>query len=189
MKILKIIGFLLLVLIIALCFYCYNNLRDRHPGYRVDLKIESKEPRVMRAGFAAVTITPEYMEPWNDVDNNARYEQDKGDTYEDLNGNGKFDTYWIAGFGNRVAAQGVHDDLWARTMVLDDGNTRLAVVAVDVIGMFHPMVIDIRKMLPEEAGITYLVITSTHTHEAPDLLGLWGESPLRVESTRSGKSI
>jgi len=45
----------------------------------------------------------------------------------------------------------VHDDLWARTMVLDDGNTRLAVVAVDVIGMFHPMVIDIRKMLPEEA--------------------------------------
>jgi len=36
-------------------------------------------------------------------------------------------------------------------MVLDDGNTRLAVVAVDVIGMFHPMVIDIRKMLPEEA--------------------------------------
>jgi len=74
-------------------------------------------------------------------------------------------------------------------MVLDDGNTRLAVVAVDVIGMFHPMVIDIRKMLPKETGITYLVITSTHTHEAPDLLGLWGESPLRVESTRSGKSI
>jgi hypothetical protein len=179
MKIIKIIGVLLFVLVIVLCYYGYNNLRDRHPGYSVDLKIESKKPRVMRAGFAAVTITPEYMEPWNDVDNNARYEQDKGDTYGDLNGNGKFDTYWIAGFGNRVAAQGVHDDLWARTMVLDDGNTRLALVAVDVIGMFHPMVIDIRKMLPEEAGITYLVITSTHTHEAPDLLGLWGESPLK----------
>ncbi|MEN6588789.1 MAG: neutral/alkaline non-lysosomal ceramidase N-terminal domain-containing protein [Proteiniphilum sp.] len=179
MKILKIIGFLLLVLIIALCFYGYNNLRDRHPEYSVDLKIESKKPRVMHAGFAAVTITPEYMEPWNDVDSNARYEPRKGDTYDDLNGNGKFDTYWIAGFGNRVAAQGVHDDLWARTMVLDDGNIRLALVAVDVIGMFHPMVIDIRKMLPKEAGITYLVITSTHTHEAPDLLGLWGESPFK----------
>jgi hypothetical protein len=179
MKVLKIIGFSLLILIIALCFYGYNNLRDRHPGYNVDLKIESKGPRVMQAGFAAVTITPEYMEPWNDVDSNARYEPRKGDTYEDLNGNGEFDTYWIAGFGNRVAAQGVHDDLWARTMVLDDGNIRLALVAVDLIGMFHPMVIDIRKMLPKEAGITYLVITSTHTHEAPDLLGLWGESPLK----------
>ena len=179
MKIIKIIGISLLVVLILVCVYGYGNMRDRHPGYSVDLKIESRESRVMRAGFAAVTITPEYMEPWNDVDNNARYEPGKGDTYEDLNGNGKFDTYWIAGFGNRVAAQGVHDDLWARTMVLDDGNTRLALVAVDVIGMFHPMVVDIRKMLPEEAGITYLVITSTHTHEGPDLLGLWGESPLK----------
>ena len=179
MKILKIIGVSLIVLIVALSLYGYSNIRDRHRGYHIDLKIENKEPGVMRAGFAAVTITPEYFEPWNDVDSNARYEPDKGDTYEDLNGNGKFDTYWIAGFGNKVAAQGVHDDLWARTMVLDDGNTRLALVAVDVIGMFHPMVIDIRKMVPEEAGITYLVITSTHTHEAPDLLGLWGESPFK----------
>lgn len=179
MKGIKIIGVSLLALLILVCVYSYGNMRDRHPGYSIDLKIESGEPGVMRAGFAAVTITPEYMEPWNDADGNARYEPKKGDTYEDLNGNGKFDTYWIAGFENRVAAQGVHDDLWARTMVLDDGNTRLAVVSVDVIGMFHPMVIDIRKMLPETAGITYLIITSTHTHEAPDLMGLWGESPLK----------
>lgn len=179
MKILKIAGGLLLFLIVAFSLYGYSNMRDRHRGHVVDLKIENKEPRVMSAGFAAVTITPEYMEPWNDMDNNARYEPKKGDTYEDLNGNGKFDTYWIAGFGNKVAAQGVHDDLWARAMVLDDGNTRLALVAVDVIGMFHPVVMDIRKMLPEEAGITYLVITSTHTHEGPDLLGLWGKSPLK----------
>lgn len=187
MKIIKIIGISLLVLVILFCVYGYGNMRDRHPGYSVDLAIESNEPCVMRAGFAAVPITPEYMEPWNDVDGNARYEPGKGDTYEDLNGNGKFDTYWIAGFGNGVAAQGVHDHLWARTMVLDDGNTRLAVVALDVIGMFHPMVIDIRQMLPEETGITYLVITSTHTHEAPDLLGLWGESPLKSGTDKEWK--
>ena len=126
MKGIKIIGVSLLALLILVCVYSYGNMRDRHPGYSIDLKIESGEPGVMRAGFAAVTITPEYMEPWNDADGNARYEPKKGDTYEDLNGNGKFDTYWIAGFENRVAAQGVHDDLWARTMVLDDGNTRLA---------------------------------------------------------------
>lgn len=179
MKKIKIIGISLLALLIVLSVYGYGNLRDRHPGYSIDLTIESKGPSPLRAGFAAVAITPTYMEPWNDVDSNARYEPKKGDTYEDLNGNGKFDTYWIAGFGNKVAAQGVHDDLWARTMVLDDGHTRLALVAVDVIGMFHPMVVDIREMVPEEAGITYLVIASTHTHEGPDLLGLWGESPLK----------
>jgi hypothetical protein len=165
---------LFVMLVILLFLFGYNNLRDRNPGYRIDLKIVNKKPSVMRAGFAAVAITPEYMEPWNDVDGNARYEPKKGDTYVDLNGNGAFDTYWIAGFGNGVAAQGVHDDLWARTMVLDDGQTRLALVAVDVIGMFHSTVVDIRESLPDEAGITYLVIASTHTHAAPDLLGLWG---------------
>lgn len=187
MKVIKGIGISLLVLLILCCVYAYSNMRDRHPGYSVDLKIESKESGVMRAGFAAVTITPGYMEPWSDVDDNTRYEPKKGDIYEDLNGNGKFDTYWIAGFGNKVAAQGVHDDLWARTMVLDDGHTRLAVVAVDVIGIFHPMVVDIREMLPEEAGITYLVVTSTHTHEAPDMLGLWGENPFKSGVNREWK--
>ena len=118
MKVIKTIGISLLVVITLICVYGYINMRDRHPGYRTDLIIENRKPGVMRAGFAAVSITPEYMEPWNDTDNNARYEPEKGDTYEDLNGNGKFDTRWIAGFGNKVAAQGVHDDLWARAMVL-----------------------------------------------------------------------
>ena len=166
------------MLVILLFLFGYNNLRDRNPGYHVDLTIVNKKPSVMRAGFAAVAITPEYMEPWNDVDGNARYEPKKGDTYVDLNGNGAFDTYWIAGFGNGVAAQGVHDDLWARTMVLDDGKTRLALVAVDVIGMFHSTVVDIRESLPDEA-ITYLVIASTHTHAAPTCW-VWGASPLKA---------
>lgn len=179
MKAIKIIGIVLVVLLILIGGFAYSNMRDRHPGYSVDLKIENHQPALLRAGFAAVPITPEYMEPWTDKDGNARYEPDKGDTFEDLNGNGRFDTYWIAGFGNKVAAQGVHDNIWAKTMVLDDGTSRIALVAVDLIGMFHPMVIDIRKMIPEEAGITYLIIASTHTHEAPDMLGLWGESPFR----------
>jgi len=179
MKIVKIIGSVLFLILLGLAVYVYRNIRDKHPGYAVDLTIKASQPGTIRAGFAAVPVPPEYMEPWNDVDDNARYEPEKGDTYDDLNGNGKFDTYWIAGFGNKVAAQGVHDDIWARTMVLDDGNTRLALVAVDVIGIFHPTVIDVREMLPPETGITYLIISSTHTHEAPDMMGLWGESPFK----------
>jgi hypothetical protein len=38
-------------------------------------------------------------------------------------------------------------------------------------------VIDAREMIPEEAGVTYTIIASTHTHEAVDLIGLWGKSP------------
>ena len=178
-KVFKTLCIVLLALIIVVAIYAYSNMRDRHRGYSVDLAIPPGTPGVIKAGFAAVTITPEYMEPWHDVNNNARYEPQEGDTYDDLNGNNKFDTYWIAGFGNKVAAQGVHDDIWARTMVLDDGRSRIAVVALDIIGLFHPVVIDIRDMLPASAGIAYLTIASTHTHEGPDMMGLWGESPFK----------
>ncbi len=39
MKILKIIGVSLIVLIVALSLYGYSNIRDRHRGYNIDLKI------------------------------------------------------------------------------------------------------------------------------------------------------
>jgi exo-1,4-beta-D-glucosaminidase len=178
-KAVKAIVGIVLLFVVAAGVYAYSNLRDRHAGYGVDLAICAKGERPLRAGFAALTITPEYLETWNDADGNAQYEPEKGDTFDDLNGNGKFDTYWIAGFGNKVAAQGIHDDVWARTMVIDDGQTRLALVAVDVIGMFHPDVIDIRNSLPAETGITYLTLASTHTHEGADMMGLWGPSPFK----------
>jgi len=175
----KTLGIILLVLILTLFVSSYSNTRDRHKGYSLDLNIKSSGDAPIKTGFAAVTITPEIPDRWHDNDNNARFEPKKGDTYDDLNGNGKFDAFWIAGFGKRRAANGVNDDIWARTMVIDDGKTRLAVVSVDLIGVLHAMVVDIRKMLPAEAGITYLTISSTHTHEAPDMLGPWGPSNLK----------
>ncbi|MDR2139058.1 MAG: neutral/alkaline non-lysosomal ceramidase N-terminal domain-containing protein [Tannerella sp.] len=185
----KTAGFILLVLLTGAVVYAYGNMRDRQQNYKVDLTIRAKGDHALRAGFAAVTVTPEYMEPWHDANGNARYEPRKGDTYEDLNGNGKFDTYWMAGFGNGAAAQGIHDDLWARTVVIDDGHTRLALVAVDVIGVFHSMVVDIREMLPPEAGITYLTVVATHNHEAPDLMGFWGKSPLKNGVNKEWKTL
>jgi hypothetical protein len=42
----------------------------------------------------------------------------------------------IAGFSNARAANGIHDELWARAMVIDDGPTRIAMVSLDAIGFF-----------------------------------------------------
>jgi hypothetical protein len=64
-------------------------------------------------------------------------------------------------------------------MVIDDGKTRLAIVVLDAIGFMNDDVIDVRKRIPGEARVTYTIITSTHTHEGPDLLGLWGKTPLK----------
>ena len=130
-------------------------------------------------GFAARSITPDVPDSWTDVNNDAKYIPEDGDTYEDGNGNGRFDPIYIAGFHNQRPAQGIHDKLWARTMVVDDGTYRIAITSIDAIGFMNDDVLDTKALISEESGITYSVISSTHTHEAPDLLGLWGESPFK----------
>lgn len=175
----KVAGLLLLILIIGLLVWGYRQMRDRNPGYAVDLKIGKSRPAALKAGFAALKITPEVPDRWTDKNNDAKYRPEDGDTFQDGNGNGVFDPVWIAGFSNGRAANGIHDDLWARTMVIDDGSTRMAIVAIDAIGYFNDDIIDIRSRIPKEAGITYAIIASTHDHEAPDLMGIWGESPLK----------
>jgi hypothetical protein len=86
---------------------------------------------------------------------------------------------YLAGFDTDRRATGVHDDLWARAVAASDGKTRLVIVAVDLIGLFHADVEKARALLRERAGDVSLVVTSTHDHEAPDTLGLWGPSHFR----------
>jgi hypothetical protein len=174
------IGAVVLGIVILLAVWAFWNVRDRHPGYEVDLNIQgAAAPGTLRVGFAALPITPEVVDTWNDVNGDAKYREEDGDTYNDNNDNGKFDPIWIAGFSNQRAANGVHDDVWARVVVFDDGQTRLALVSLDAIGFRHDEVVDIRKQIPEEAGLDYVVISSTHTHESNDLIGIWGEHPFK----------
>ena len=166
-------------LIFILLAYLYSNVRDRHPGYSIDISVKSENPDVLKVGFSAVSITPEIHDRWTDVNSDAKYIPEDGDTFEDGNGNGKFDPIWIAGFSNKRAAAGVHDKIWARTIVVDDGKSRIAITSIDAIGFMHDDVVDVRNLINKSSGITYSVISSTHTHEAPDLLGLWGASEFK----------
>ncbi|MEA3462583.1 MAG: hypothetical protein U9R49_11930 [Bacteroidota bacterium] len=174
------IGVILLGIVLLLAIWMFWNVRDRHSGYEVDLNLKGAEtPGPIRIGFAALPITPEIVDTWNDLNGDAKFREKDGDTYNDNNNNGKFDAIWIAGFSNQRAANGVHDDVWARVVVFDDGQNRLALVSLDAIGFRHDDVVDIRKQIPEKAGIDYAVISSTHTHESNDLIGIWGETPLK----------
>lgn len=155
------------------------NMRDRHPGYSADLKITGNSRATLKAGFAAITITPEVPDRWVDSNTDYEYNPGDGDTFTDGNGNGKFDPVWIAGFSNRKPANGVHDDTWARTMIVDDGKTRLAIVSIDAIGFMNDDVVDVRNLISAETGISYTVISSTHTHEGPDMIGMWSGTPVK----------
>src|SRR5207248_2962764 len=43
-------------------------------------------------------------------------------------------------------------------------------------GLFHPSVAQVRQQLP---GFTYVLVSSTHNHEGPDTLGIWGPNPFQ----------
>jgi len=188
-KAFRIGGLILLLVFAGITLIFFSNLKDRHPGYKADLQILNSSSGRLSAGFAAVPITPEVPDTWVDHNNDKKYKKKDGDYYIDGNGNGKFDPVWIAGFSNSKPANGIHDDTWARTMVLDDGTTRIAIVVLDAIGFMHDDVVDARKMIPEELGLAYILIASTHTHEGPDLIGMWGKSPFKSGVNREYKKF
>src|SRR5262249_31645719 len=82
---------------------------------------------------------------------------------------------YLAGFDRDRKATRVHDPLLARAVVLSHGGRKVALVSVDLVGLFHEPVERVRKQLP---GFTYVRVSSTHNHEGPDTLGLW--SPFKT---------
>jgi hypothetical protein len=135
-----------------------------------------ERPR-LRAGFASVSITPDAPDTWTDVDGDGRFT--RKDRFEDRNGNGRFDAVWMAGFQNRRAAAGVHDELEAVAAVFDDGALRVGIVAADLVGLSHGFVKSVRRAHAARLGLDYLVVHSTHNHNGPDTQGIWGSSYLR----------
>jgi hypothetical protein len=84
------------------------------------------------------------------------------------------DPIFLAGFGDNRRATGYHDRLWARGVVLDSKSVRVAIVALDLIGYFKNEIDTARAMVSPASEIGFAVVTSTHQHEGPDTLGIWG---------------
>jgi hypothetical protein len=89
---------------------------------------------------------------------------------------------YMAGFGNNRLATGVHDHLYARCLALGAGGQTLVLCGVDSIGLFSDDVEQIRAAVKKQlaagkktrTGELNVVVASTHDHEAPDTMGLWG---------------
>lgn len=144
------------------------------------------------AGAAALPITPTCFEAWIDADTDGTYsassevyldcgcdrlcEGDAGWPGADAGeGDGEFQAVWIAGFGQGRPATGVHDELWARTVVLQQGDVTVAIVALDLVGWFYDDAVaigDAARALGVD--VDQVVVHATHQHEGPDTLGQWG---------------
>jgi neutral ceramidase len=76
----------------------------------------------------------------------------------------------MGGYGARDhGCEGVHDELTATALLLDDGQTRIGIVAVDVVGLAADSVARIRA-LAEQHGILpgqHVAVCCSHTHSGP----------------------
>jgi len=81
---------------------------------------------------------------------------------------------YLAGFGHNRHAETIHDDLTVRSLAIQDGNTTLVLVALDLIGFFRSDVYDVIKGVHQTHPDAQVIIASTHTHHGPDTMGLWG---------------
>jgi hypothetical protein len=85
---------------------------------------------------------------------------------------------YMAGFGNNRVATAVHDDLYSRCLALQASDQTLVFCSVDLIGLFYEDVLKVRELLKTKSPqVTLLIVASTHVHEGPDTLGLWGPDP------------
>ena len=136
----------------------------------------SNDSHLLRAGAAERIITPALGETYTDLNNNHRWEPDE--PFQDLNGNGTFEPTWLANDILRPA-QSVNDDLYATVIVIETDGQRVAFLGLDSFGHGYVELERIRTTPAfQSLGIDLLLMNSSHTHEGPDVVGLYGPSTL-----------
>lgn len=107
------------------------------------------KPVVLRAGAAAVDITPR-----------------------------EFPLNMPGGFSANLATN-AHDPLHSRALVLDDGATTLAMVVVDNLGASPELIEEAKELAAQRTKIARerMLVASTHTHSAPSSNTKSGSAP------------
>jgi len=79
----------------------------------------------------------------------------------------------MAGYYYSRAAEGVHDDLQAKALVLEKDGAKAALVACDLASLSRPIVEEARKLIEQATGIpgARVMLSATHCHTGPVLLG------------------
>lgn len=117
--------------------------------FTLSLALHAADKPVLRAGAAAVDITPR-----------------------------EFPLNMPGGFAANMATN-AHDPLHARALVLDDGTTTLAMVVVDNLGLAPEVQDEAKDIAAKRTGMApdKMLIASTHSHTAPSSNTKTGPAP------------
>lgn len=93
----------------------------------------------------------------------------------------------LQGYNRGRPAEGIRDDLYARALVLARGETRFALVCVDVIGLEPESVARTRALVEGATGIPdhALCLATSHTHSGPAVAFVGRVDPPDLEYTRT----
>lgn len=82
----------------------------------------------------------------------------------------------VSGMFDERTANSAADRLMARALVLDDGQTRLAIVVVDNLMLPRSLLDEAKELAKKATGIPTerMLISATHTHSAPSAMGCLG---------------
>ncbi len=100
---------------------------------------QTNKKQIMMAGAATVNITPPIPVP-------------------------------MSGYANRdQPSKGVHDDIFARAFVFDDGKTKTCIIQADLIGFSFEFADEINKEVEKKTGIPKenCMLVAVHNHGAP----------------------
>ena len=85
--------------------------------------------------------------------------------------------YLAGGKANRPFID-VHDNLYVKAMVVSNRNNNITMLTFDCIGLLYPQLQAIRTRIKAELPLIdpeHIVMSSTHTHSGPDVVGIWGK--------------
>ncbi|MCC7335346.1 MAG: neutral/alkaline non-lysosomal ceramidase N-terminal domain-containing protein [Pirellulaceae bacterium] len=85
----------------------------------------------------------------------------------------------VGNFGTPPPAKYVHDELHVRCFVLDDGETRIALVVIDNIGINREVLDEAKRQVTEATGLPAdrMLMSCTHTHSSVSTRGKNSDQP------------
>ena len=86
---------------------------------------------------------------------------------------------FIAGGSINRQFEGINDSLYVKAVVVTAEESSIALISLDCIGLLYPELLRIREEVSHRLEGTFfqpkhIVMTSTHTHSGPDVVGIWG---------------
>ena len=90
---------------------------------------------------------------------------------------------WLSGYSSRnKPSEGISDKLYAKALVLDDGQNKIAIVSTDLLWVPLETANEIREIVKKKIGIpeSNVLICATHTHFGPKVEKIrkdWPDTP------------